>query len=163
MRVLTQHEAVIFQAEHGLDDSFSHLSPDQSRTEYTTDMDRRCFLANEFTPLLITDSESIVCLNIIDWNVGPSAQELDLFYAHRRSYGEPRLLIDAHFHVFSANEANEFRNILHLALISLFDIAGASTTTDFRFYASHDEWIDVAWHEDAPWSKQVEALFRKGE
>jgi hypothetical protein len=59
--------------------------------------------------------------------------------------------LEAHFHIFTASEANEFRNILHLSLISLFDIAGASTTTDFHFFASHDEYIDVAWYEGASW------------
>ncbi len=46
-----------------------------------------------------------------------------------------------------AVEANEFRDILHPGLISLFDVAGASTTTDFRIYASHDEYIEVIWYE----------------
>ena len=66
---------------------------------------------------------------------------MDLFYAYRRYLGEQRFLRDAHFHIFTAAEANEFRNILHLGLILLFDIAGASTTTDFSFFASHDEYI----------------------
>jgi hypothetical protein len=70
--------------------------------------------------------------------------------------------IDAHFHVFTAAEANEFRNILHLGLISLFDVVGASTTTDFRFYASHDEYIDVAWYEGADWQLTMKWFFSDG-
>jgi len=108
---------------------------------------------------LITDETAVVCLNITDWAVWPSSQNLDLFYAYRRYLGESRLLIDAHFHVFKASEANEFRNILHLGLISLFDVAGASTTTDFRFYASHDEYIEVRWYEGAEWLSTTEWFF----
>lgn len=83
---------------------------------------------------------------------------MDLFYSYRRYLGEPRLLTDAHFHVFTAEEANEFRNILHLGL-SLFDVAGASTTTDFRFYASHDEYIEVGWYEGAAWQPTMKRFF----
>jgi len=46
-----------------------------------------------------------------------------------------------------------------LGLISLFDAAGVSTTTDFCFYASHDEWIQVAWYEDAEWLSTTEWVF----
>jgi hypothetical protein len=77
-----------------------------------------------------------------------------------RSLRESRLLHEAHFHIFTAPEANECRNILHLALISLFDIAGASTTTDFRFYASHDEWIDVAWFDGSRWQESMKWFFK---
>ena len=115
--------------------------------------------ANMLTNNLITDETAVVCLNITDWAVWPSSQNLDLFYAYRRYLGESRLLIDAHFHVFKASEANEFRNILHLELISLFDVAGASTTTDFRFYASHDEYIEVRWYEGAEWLSTTEWFF----
>ena len=108
---------------------------------------------------LLTDENAIACLNITDWAVWPSSQNLDLFYSYRRYLGEPRLLIEAHFHVFTAAEANEFRNILHLGLISLFDVAGASTTTDFRFYASHDEYIDVCWYEGADWQPTMKWFF----
>ncbi|WP_353069381.1 hypothetical protein RBB75_02260 [Tunturibacter empetritectus] len=99
----------------------------------------------------MTSEASVACLDITDWNVWPSSTNMDLFYAYRRYLGEQRFLNDAHFHIFTSSEANEFRNILHLSLISLFDIAGASTTTDFHFFASHDEYIDVAWYEGASW------------
>jgi hypothetical protein len=66
--------------------------------------------------------------------------------------------MDAHLHVFTVVEANELRDLL-LGLISLFDAAGVSTTTDFCFYASHDEWIQVAWYEDAEWLSTTEWVF----
>jgi hypothetical protein len=47
-------------------------------------------------------------------------------------------------------------------LISLFDVVGASTTTDFRFYASHDEYIDVAWYEGADWQLTMKWFFSDG-
>jgi hypothetical protein len=108
---------------------------------------------------LITSDTTIACLDITDWAVWPSSQNMDLFYSYRRYLGERRLLVDAHFHVFTAKEANEFRNILHLGLISLFDVAGASTTTDLRFYASHDEYIDVTWFEGAVWQPTMKWFF----
>jgi hypothetical protein len=71
-------------------------------------------------------------LDITDWGCGRRPRR---WTCSTLTDGISRRLIDAHFHVFTAAEANEFRNILHLGLISLFDVAGASTTTDFRFYA----------------------------
>lgn len=151
MRVFTEEEAEEFLLRHGFDEKLRPLDPELARMEVTTDVGRRCAYANMLTNHLITGNSSIACIDITDWGVWPSAQNMDLFYAYRKHLGETRLLHEAHFHVFNASEANEFRNILHLGLISLFDVTGASTTTDFRFYASHDKWIEVAWFEGAPW------------
>lgn len=159
MQVLTEAEALKFCEDNGFIHGFAMLGGSPSRSIVTVDVGERCRLAKLFTDLSITEPDSVVCLNITDWAVWPSAQNMDLFYAYRRSLGEPRLLTEAHFHIFTATEANEFRNILHLALISLFDVAGASTTTGFRFYASHDEWIDSPWHDGAPWREELEGWF----
>jgi len=159
MKVLTPTQAVDFLAANGFGPKLTHLDPEKSRMEVTVDVGRRCAYATMLTNHLFTDQRSLACLDITDWAVWPSIQNMDLFYSYRRHLGEPRLLIDAHFHVFSATEANEFRNILHLGLISLFDVAGASTTTDFRFYASHDEYIEVAWYEGADWQPTMEWFF----
>jgi hypothetical protein len=159
MRVLTEIEAREFLSQNGLGEELTKLDRETSHTEVTADVGRRCAYANMLTNHLVTEETSVACLDITDWAVWPSSQNVDLFYAYRRSLGETRRLIDAHFHVFTASEANELRNILHLGLISLFDVAGASTTTDFRFYASHDEWIDVAWYDDAPWKATMQRFF----
>jgi len=151
MQVLTELEARSFLCANRLGEKLTHLDPGTSRSEVTTHVGRRCAYANMLTNHLITDETAVACLDITDWGGWSSSQNMDLFYSYRRYLGEPRLLIDAHFHVFTAAEANEFRNILHLGLISLFDVAGASTTTDFRFYASHDEYIEVGWYEGADW------------
>ncbi len=162
MQVLTEVEAREFLIRHGLGEELTHLDPNKKRTEFTTDVGHRCACANLLTNHIVTDQDSVACLDITDWDVWPSSQNPDLFYSYRKYLGEHRGLIDAHFHVFKANEANEFRNILHLALISLYDVAGASTTTDFRFYASHDEWIDVLWFEGASWVPTMEYFFKSG-
>ena len=159
MLVLTEVEAKDFLIANGLGEKLTHLDPQTTRTEFTTDAGRRCAFANLLTNHLITSETSVACLDIPEWGVWPSSTNMDLFYSYRRYLGEPRLLIDAHFHVFTAAEANELRNILHLGLISLFDVAGASTTTDFRFYASHDEYIDVAWYEGAAWQPTMQWFF----
>ena len=159
MQVLTEVEAREFLIRHGLGEELTHLAPDKRRTEFTSDVGRRCAFAGLLTNHLITNPDSIACLDITDWSVWPSSQNPDLFYSYRKYLGEHRRLIDAHFHVFRAHEANELRNILHLALISLYDVAGASTTTDFRFYASHDEWIDVLWSEGDDWIPTMEWFF----
>jgi len=161
MQVLTELEARSFLAANGLGEKLIHLAPETSHTEFTRDVGRRCAYANLLTNHLITDESTIACLDITDWAVWPSSQNVDLFYSYRRYLGEPRLLIDAHFHVFTAAEANQFRNVLHLGLISLFDVAGASTTTDFRFYASHDEYIDLAWYEGAEWKETMKWFFAR--
>ena len=161
MQVLTESEAQSFLAANGLGEKLTQLAAETSRTEFTTDVGRRCAYAKLLTNHLITHEDAIACLDITDWGVWPSSQNMDLFYSYRRYLGEPRLLIDAHFHVFRAAEANELRNILHLGLISLFDVAGASTTTDFRFYASHDEFIEVAWYEGAEWQPTMEWFFAR--
>jgi hypothetical protein len=111
------------------------------------------------TDKLITDETAVACMDITDWAVWPSSQNMDLFCSYRRYLEEPRLLIDAHFHEFTAAAANQFRNILHLGLISLFDVAGAGTTTDFRFYASHDKYIEVEWYEGADWETTTKWFF----
>jgi hypothetical protein len=151
MQVLTELEARSFLAANRLGEKLTHPAPEASRTEFTTDVGRRCAYANMLTNHLVTDETALACLDITDWAAWPSSQNMDLFYSYRRYLGEPRLLIEAHFHVFTAAEANELRNLLHLGLISLFDVAGASTSTDFRFYASHDEYIEVGWYEGAEW------------
>jgi hypothetical protein len=155
MKVLTELEARAFLIANRLGEKLTHLAPEVSRTEVTSDVGRRCAYANMLTNNLITDETAVACLDITDWGVWPSSQNMDLFYSYRRHLGEPRTLMDAHFHVFAAAEANEFRNILHLGLISLFDVAGASTTTDFRFYASHDGYIQVGWREGADWQETI--------
>ncbi len=159
MQVLTEAEARDFLAQNNLGGKLTHLDPQVSRSEVTTDVGRRCAYAKMLTDHLITSETSIACLDITDWAVWPSSQNMDLFYSYRHYLGERRLLINAHFHVFRAAEANELRNILHLGLISLFNVAGASTTTDFRFYASHNEYIDVAWYEGAAWLPTMEWFF----
>jgi hypothetical protein len=159
MRVLTLAEAKTFLIGNRLGENLNPLDRQISRSEVTADVGRRCAYANLLTNHLMTDETSVVCLDITDWAVWPSSQNMDLFYAYRKYLGEKRLLIEAHFHVFTAAEANECRNILHLGLISLFNVAGASTTTDFRFYASHDEWIDVAWYPGAEWQPTMEWFF----
>jgi hypothetical protein len=159
MQVLTETEARNFLVGNNLGEKLTHLDPQVSRSEVTTDVGRRCAYANMLTNHLVTSETSVACLDITDWAVWPSSTNMDLFYSYRRYLGEQRLLMDAHFHVFRAAEANELRNILHLGLISLFDVAGASTTTDFRFYASHDEYIDVAWYEGAEWQPNMNWFF----
>ncbi len=160
MRVLTESEGRSFLTSHGLGEKLVPLDPNRSTSETTSDVGRRCFYANLLTNHLVTTPDAVVCLDITDWAVWPSSQNPDLFYAYRRYLGENRPLIEAHFHVFTACEANEFRNMLHLALISLFDVGGASTTTDFRFYASHDGWIDVLNYEGAPWREESAWFFK---
>ena len=59
---------------------------------------------------------------------------------------EPRLLIDALFNVFTAAEANEFRNI-------------PGRTTDFYFHESNGEYIEVGWYEGADWQPTMKWLF----
>jgi len=159
MQVFTEAEARNFLTKNNLGEKLTHLDPQVSRSEVTTDVHRRCAYANVLTNFLITSEVSIACLDITDWGGFSSDRNMDLFYSYRNYLGEKRPLRDAHFHVFTAAEAKEFRNILHLSLISLFDIAGASTTTDFRFYASNDEWIDVAWYEGAEWQPDMEWFF----
>jgi hypothetical protein len=159
MHVLTEAEAKAFLLENRLGEELGPPDRENAHTEFTADVGRRCAYAKVLTDHLMTNETSVVCLDITDWAVWPSSQNMDLFYAYRKSLGEQRLLIEAHFHVFTAAEAKECRNILHLGLISLFDVAGASTTTDFRFYASHDEWIDIAWYPGAEWEPTMKWFF----
>jgi hypothetical protein len=114
MRVLTEAEGKAFLIENGFEEKLSHLNPQTSRHEVTTDVGRRCAYANMLTNHLITSEDAIACLDITDWAVWPSSQNMDLFYSYRRYLGEHRLLMDAHFHIFTAAEANEFRNIFIL-------------------------------------------------
>jgi hypothetical protein len=159
MKVLTEAESREFLRRHNLGEELRPLSPETCHDEVETDIGTRYAYANLFTNHLIDQPESVACVDITDWAVWPSSQNLDLFYSYRRYLGEKRRLIDAHFHVFNAGEAKELRNIIHLGLISLFDVAGASTTTDFRFYASHDEWIQTALYEGAPWERTTRWFF----
>ncbi|AFL89222.1 hypothetical protein Terro_2990 [Terriglobus roseus DSM 18391] len=118
MQVLNPEEAKRFLIANNLGEHLTRLAPDTFRTEVTKDVGRRCAYANMLTNHLVTSEGAIACLDITDWDVWPLAQNMDLFYSYRRYLGERRSLKDAHFHVFTAAEANEFRNILHLGLIS---------------------------------------------
>jgi len=161
MRALTPDEAQIFVTEHHLAKRIAPLPGEGVHTELTTDVGRRCAYANLLTNFLITSEDSIAFLDITDWSAWDSSQNLDLFYSYRRYLGENRLLHQAHFHVFTALEANELRNILHLALISLFDVNGASTTTDFRFCASNDEGIDLLYRDGDDWVESMQYFFAR--
>jgi hypothetical protein len=158
--VLTEAESIEFLRRHKLGDKLSPLTTERCQVEVETDIGRRYAYANLFTNHLIDQAESVACVDITDWAVWANSQNPDLFYSYRRYLGEKRLLIDAHFHVFDASEAKELRNIIHLGLISLFDVAGASTTTNFRFYASHDEWIQTALYDGAPWEETTRWFFQ---
>jgi hypothetical protein len=161
MLVFTKDESRRWLCEHGLAEELTPLDHERARCAVEKDMGRRYIYSNMVANELISTPESVACVDITDWAVWPSIQNMDLFYAYRRSLGENRLLIDAHFHVFPAHEANAMRNLIHLGLISLFNVAGASTTTDFRFFASHDEWIELSWYEGAPWIPQMKWFFEK--
>jgi hypothetical protein len=161
MRALTPDEAQIFVTEYQLGERLALLPREGVHTESTADIGRRCAYAKVLTNHLITSEDSIAVLDITDWDAWESSQNLDLFYSYRRYLGENRLLHQAHFHVFTALEANEFRNILHLALISLFDVSGASTTTDFRFYASNDEGIDLLYRDGDDWVESMQYFFAR--
>ena len=73
MRVLNKLEAQSFLTTHGFGEKLTHLDPETSRIEYTTDVGRRCAFANMLTNNLITDETAVVCLNITDWAVWPSS------------------------------------------------------------------------------------------
>ena len=158
MQVLTPLEARSFSLRMGLAKS-TISSPETARSEFTTDVGRRCAYANMLTNHLITNESAVACLDITRLGRVAVFSEPGPFLFLSAVFGRARLLIDAHFHVFTAVEANKWRNILRLGLISLFDVAGASTTTDFRFYASHDEYIDVGWYEGADWKSTMEWFF----
>ena len=161
MLVLTEAESRSWLEEHGLPNRLRALGHERARCDFERGWGRRYIYSNILTNQLISTPDAIACIDITDWAVWPSIQNMDLFYAYRRSLGEERRLIDAHFHVFAAHEANAMRNLLHLALISLFDAAGASTTSEFKFYASHDEWIELSWYEGAPWISEMKWFFGK--
>lgn len=110
MQVLTELEARSFLATNGFGEKLTHLASATSRTEVTTDVGRRCAYANMLTNHLITDESAVACLDITDWAVWPSSQNMDLFYSYWRYLGEPRLLIDAHFHVFPGRRSHRRRN-----------------------------------------------------
>jgi len=159
MLVLTETEARDWLLEHDFGEELTPLGHERARCEFESEMGRRFIYSKIVTNQLISGPESVACVDLTDWAVWPSIQNMDLFYAYRRSLGEERPLIEAHFHIFAAHEANAMRNIIHLALISLFNVAGASTTSDFRFFASHDEWIELSWYEGAPWIPQMQWFF----
>ena len=108
MCVLTPEEAQSFLQANGLGEKLTHLAPDTFREVVTIDVGERCMYANMLTNHLITDESAVVCLDVPDWAVWPSATNMDLFYSYRRYLGESRLLKEAHFHFFTAAEAKEF-------------------------------------------------------
>jgi hypothetical protein len=144
MRALTPGEAQIFVTEYKLGARLAPLPRQGVHTELTADVGRRCAYANLLTNFLITSEDSIVVLDITDWGAWESSQNLDLFYSYRRYLGENRLLREAHFHVFAAR-----------------DVRGASTTTDFRFYASNDEGIDLLYRDGDNWEESMQYFFAK--
>jgi len=109
------------------------------RREVTTDFGRRCAYENILTNHLVTDQSTLACWTLqtglsglqvkIIWTSSIPAESI--WVSYRKYLGEPRPPIDAHFHIFTAAEANEFRNILYLGLISRFDVPGRARRQTF--------------------------------
>jgi len=80
-------------------------------------------------------------LLITEYGIWPSRQNLHLYYALRRAYGDMRMLGEAPVHQFLSYERAELVTFLHLAL--LFGWGGRVITnpswTSVTF--SHDRWM----------------------
>ncbi len=73
------------------------------------------------------------------WN----AENLDLFYGYRRSFGENRFLMEAPAHFFDSTKEDSFVSILSMVFYFvwdawLFDIEGT-----YLLRISHDEWLEI--------------------
>jgi hypothetical protein len=88
------------------------------------------------------------CIYVSGWGVWGSAENLDLFYGYRRSFGENRPLIEAPVHVFERTEDEAFVSILCMALYFGWDAWVFDTEGKALVIISHDEWLEVRTNDE---------------
>jgi hypothetical protein len=150
MKILTKENASDMLGGKPLDAFLSELS---SRLRLVgdaysipPDSGRKTTLSRLFACLLLRNSS--VCAYVSGWGVWGSAENLDLFYGYRRSFGESRTLTEAPVHLFERSEEDTFVSILSMAFYFVwdawvFDIEGRALVR-----ISHDEWLEVRTDDD---------------
>jgi hypothetical protein len=78
---------------------------------------------------------------ITGWGIFPNLENMALFDAYRRSFGEERSLSDAPGHVFDAGDREHVECIAALALYFFWDATVLTEEIAVRF--GHDEWIEI--------------------
>lgn len=131
MRAITNHECERWAASNpGPHDA-------QART-YRLDPDAgvRTVLARKLAAAADTG-----LLWITAWGVFPNLENIALFHAYRRSFGEARPLSAAPGHVFDADDREHVECITAMALYFFWDATLLTEAIAVRF--SHDEWIEI--------------------
>jgi len=85
---------------------------------------------------------------VTGYGVFPSNENEHLYYRLRQSYGDLRLLHEAPGHLCLAHEEADVVTLLHLCVLSGWDVHLIPTGGDARAFVCHDEWAEIGF--DAP-------------
>ena len=110
------------------------------------DSGRKTSLSRVFAYLLRRQSN--VCIYVSGWSVWQSAENLDLFYGYRRSFGENRTLMEAPVHLFERSEEDAFVSILCMVFYFVWDAWVFDVEGKTLVRISHDEWLEVRADDD---------------
>lgn len=150
MKILTRENASEMLGGESLDTFVSELSNRlrQVGGPYSIpgDSGAKTALSRLFAYLLLRQSS--VCIYVSGWMVWPSAENFDLFYGYRRSFGENRTLIEAPVHLFERSEEDAFVSILCMALYFVWDAWVFDVEGKALVRISHDEWLEVRADDD---------------
>jgi hypothetical protein len=107
-----------------------------------TDSGRKAALARQISTT-VRPGEKNVVVWIAQTGVWPSSENQQLFYALRRSWGEPRSLAEAPYHLFSALDREQLECLLDIVLFFFWDVLVLSPSQAVGLWFSHDEILDL--------------------
>jgi hypothetical protein len=159
MRVLTPSETEKFLADNRKSSAFLDRESEEWKSyPLSPEAGKRTALAKSLSGWLVERNPTTVAVNIREWSIWPSSENLDLFHSYRKYRNEPRPLIEAAFHLFGPDEESELTNILNLGLLFYWDIEAWNSASEFRFFASRDEYIDLYCPVPNRWESQLAEL-----
>ncbi|HVZ81007.1 MAG TPA: hypothetical protein VHE12_09480 [bacterium] len=80
---------------------------------------------------------------ITDWEVWPSSENQNLFYAYRKTLKDDRTILDAPFHIFDNRDIDAIECLLDLALYFIWGVVLIFPGGKVVIRPSHNECIDV--------------------
>lgn len=95
------------------------------------------------------DTSRVGLLWITAWGIFPSSENMALFHAYRKSFGESRDLAAASGHLFAQSDLEHVECLLAMALYFCWDAAVYEGTGTLVFVTSHDECISVRGNNEA--------------
>ena len=113
-------------------------------------------LARHLESLVYIDSQCLVW--VTGWGIFGSAENLQLFYRYRQSYGNNLLLAAAPGHVCLSYERAEVATLVWLSMLQGWDVHVFSDIGSTSVFISHDQWFEVGFTEFDACREKAEEL-----